>query len=305
MLVLVATDTGCRVFTDAGERDLELPGQSVGALTSDVGDACLAIVDGQEIWRRTAGGWSRVATTSVFLESIVSSNGIIFAGSMAEAVVVRIAPSGQAERLAGFDIVPGRRQWFAEGPPLSVRALTATADGSAIMAAVHVGGIPRSTDAGLTWAPTVPIAFDVHEVRAHSSLPNVVAAAAAVGLCVSHDGGATWKVISEGLELTNSLAVAVLDDEVLFSIQDGPFAKRSQLWRWRIGDTRVERVRDGLPEWLEGKVDTAHLAAGGGRAAVVDAGGNLWLASAGSTGFRRTATDLKHAVGLLISSTER
>jgi hypothetical protein len=141
--------------------------------------------------------------------------------------------------------------------------------------------------------------FDVHEVCAHPSLSNIVAAAAAVGLCMSHDGGRNWNVLSEGLEMTNSLAVAVLDEEVLFSIQDGPFAKRSQVWRWRIGGERVEQVRDGLPEWLDGKIDTAHITASCGRAAIVDGGGNLWLSTAGSSGWERIATGL-YAFGLLI-----
>jgi hypothetical protein len=63
----------------------------------------------------------------------------------------------------------------------------------------------------------------------------------------------------DGLELKDSLAVAVLENEVLFSVQDGPFAKCSQVWRWRIGSKGLEAVRNGLPEWLEGKVDTAKL----------------------------------------------
>jgi hypothetical protein len=117
---------------------------------------------------------------------------------------------------------------------------------------------------------------------------------------VSQDAGRNWNVLSEGLELTSSLAVAVLDEEVLFSIQDGPFAKRSQVWRWRIGGERVEQVRDGLPEWLDGKIDTAHIAANGGRAAVVDGGGNLWLSRAGANGWKRIAADLGYAFGLLI-----
>ena len=71
------------------------------------------------------------------------------------AILVRLTSEGE-ERVAGFDHVPGREDWFAHGPPLGVRALIATADGSAILAAVHVGGIPRSTDGGLTWRPTVP-----------------------------------------------------------------------------------------------------------------------------------------------------
>jgi len=58
----------------------------------------------------------------------------------------------------------------------------------------------------------------------------------------------------DGLELKDSLAVAVLENEVLFSVQDGPFAKCSQVWRWRIGSKGLEAVRNGLPEWLEGKL---------------------------------------------------
>jgi hypothetical protein len=219
--------------------------------------------------------------------------------------MVRIGANGKAERLNGFDSVPGRSEWFAGGPPLGVRSLTATADGAAILAAVHVGGIPRSSERGESWTPTIPIGHDVHEVRAHPSLPNTVAAAAAVGLCVSQDGGRNWDVLSEGLELTYSLAVAVLHDEVLFSIQDGPFAKRSQVWRWRIGSEHVEQVRDGLPEWLKGKVDTGWIATGGGRAAIVDGGGNLWLSRAGASGWERIAARLPYAWGVLIEKLER
>ena len=64
------------------------------------------------------------------------------------------------ESIRGFDEVPGRDTWYAGsavingqvvGPPLGIRSMSATADGSAILANVHVGGIPRSTDGGATW----------------------------------------------------------------------------------------------------------------------------------------------------------
>jgi len=300
-VILVATGSGCRAFTDAGEGRTELAGRHVCAVAPEAGGTCLAVVDGQEIWRRDASGiWSRVATAGINLQSIASVDGIIFGGGMDEAVMVRIPLNGKPERLKGFDNVPGRSEWFGNGPPLGVRSLTATADGAALLAAVHVGGIPRSSDRGETWTPTVPVMFDVHEVSAHPSLPNIVAAAAAVGLCVSQDGGRNWNVLSEGLEMTSSLAVAALDKDVLFSIQDGPLAKRSQVWRWPFGGERVEQVRDGLPEWLDGKIDTAHIAAGGGRATIVDGGGNLWLSTAGASGWERIATGLAYAFGLLI-----
>jgi hypothetical protein len=299
-LVLVATSTGCRVFSSNSDGRVELPGRCVWAISHDVGGAGLAIVDGKEIWRRSPGAqWSLVATTDVTLASIASINGRIFAGAMEDAVMVSISSDNEVERLTGFDSVPGRNKWFGNGPPLHVRALTATADGGAVMAAVHVGGIPRSTDLGKTWAPTIPVEFDVHEVRAHSSSP-IVAAAAAVGLCVSNDDGQNWVVIADGLEVTDSLAVAVLPDEVLFSIQDGPFAERSQIWRWPIYGQRIEQVRQGLPLWLKGKVDTGHIAAHKGQAAIVDGGGDLWLSRMGSTGWDRIATDLQYAFGVQI-----
>jgi hypothetical protein len=139
-------------------------------------------------------------------------------------------------------------------------------------------------------------------VRAHPALPNIVGAAAAVGLCVSHNGGHTWEIVSEGLELKYSLAVAVLHDEVLFSISDGPFAKQSRIWRWRIGSERVEQVREGLPEWLDGKVDTAQIAASSECAAFVDGGGKLWLSEAGSKGWKCLAADIPYPFGLLVLS---
>jgi hypothetical protein len=289
------------MFSRTGEGPTELAGRLVSALAPEIGGTCLAVVDKQEIWRRSVNGeWSQVATTGIWLQSIVSVGGVLFCGGMEEAVMVRISPGGEAERLKSFDNVPGRSEWAAGGPPLGVRALTATADGTVILGAVHVGGIPRSTDGGETWRPTLPIMFDVHEVCSHPTLPNIVAAAAAVGLCISRDGGQNWNVLSEGLELTNSLAAAALADEVLFSIQDGPFAKRSQVWRWRISGGGVEQVRDGLPQWLEGKIDTAHIAASGRQAAIVDGEGNLWLSRAGSSGWERVSTDLPHAFGLLV-----
>jgi hypothetical protein len=296
--VIVATSTGCRVFSEDSDGQIELAGRFVWAMARDHEGGCLAIVDETEIWRRSMSGeWSQVATTDVALASIASVNGKIFAGSMEEAVMVSIAPSNEVEHLAGFDHVPGRSEWIAHGPPLHVRSVTATADCGAILAAVHVGGIPRSTDGGVNWAPTIPTEFDVHEVRAHPLSP---LADAAVGLCVSIDDGRKWSVVAHGLELTSFLSVAVLPDELLFSIQDGPFADRSQIWRCRINGHRLQQVRRGLPLWLKGKVDTGHLTAKKRQAAVLDGGGDLWLSKAGSTGWVRVANDLQGAFGVLI-----
>jgi hypothetical protein len=300
--ILVATDSGCRVFGELGERKVELAGRRLGPLASDVDGACVAIVNEKEIWRRSADGtWDKLVDVDMELQAICCGRTAIFCGGMSHAEIIRIAPGGRAVRLNSFDAVPGRSEWLAVGPPLGVRAITETSDGSTVFAAVHVGGIPRSEDGGETWGPTIPIKFDVHEVRSHPRIPNLIAAAAAVGLCVSHDSGRNWIVLDQGLEkLKTALAVAFLNDEALFSVQDSPFATRSKLWRWRIGGTQLEIVKDGLPEWLDGKVDTNQIATANGQAAFIDGGGNLWHSDTGSQNWRRIATGLPYAFGLLI-----
>jgi hypothetical protein len=69
------------------------------------------------------------------------------------------------------------------------------------------------------------------------------------------------------------------------------------LANWRDA---TQIVGDGLPEWLEGKIDTNQIATGAGRAAIIDGGGNLWLSDAGSRNWRCIATRLRYGFGLLI-----
>ncbi|MDP9175495.1 MAG: hypothetical protein M3O30_16760 [Planctomycetota bacterium] len=302
--VLVGTDTGCRVFSEARELGQELAGRNVGPLAAGIDGSCIAVVDHQELWRRSHDRiWFQLAATNFGMQSILEMDGALLGGGLEEAAIVRVSNGNDIERLKGFEETPGHSEWRAGGPPLGVRSLAATCDGETLIAAVHVGGLPRSQDRGRTWTPTIPIMFDVHEVRAHPSRPGFVAAAAAVGLCVSHDGGKLWEVMANGLNITNSLAVAVLESEVLFSVQDGPFAKQSQLWRWPIGgEGELQQVRQGLPEWLEGKVDTAQITSGGDRAAICDGGGNLWLSDTQSSGWKCLGKGLGYASGLLIVS---
>lgn len=298
--VLVATAGGCRVFEESGSSTTELEGRAVICLAPDADGGALALLDGHQIWRRTRGGdWSLALVSGIGLASILSLDGWIFGGGMSEGALIRGTPGGEPERMVGFDDTPGRSSWFPQGPPVHVRSLAVSCDSRVLMAAVHVGGIPRSEDGGVTWKPSLPIEQDVHEVRTHPTDSSFAAAASGLGLCVSRDAGLTWEVIVEGLDLKDSLAVAVLQDEVLFSIQESPFASASQLWRWRLAGA-CEQVRDGLPEWLSGKLDTGHVAAAHGRAALVDGGGNVWLSSRGSRGWTCLATGLTHAFGILL-----
>jgi hypothetical protein len=134
-----------------------------------------------------------------------------------------------------------------------------TADRRVLLANVHVGGIPRSTDGGATWHPTIDIDTDVHEVCAHPTNPGVVIAAAAVGLCV--------------------MVVAASTDH---------FAKQGAIYRRPLDGRHSFEPVGGLPRWIDGIADTRCVATQGSAAAVADRAGNLWLSTdSGQTWVRR------------------
>src|SRR5439155_5763684 len=112
-----------------------------------------------------------------------------------EANLLRLE-DGALVPVAAFDAVEGRDEWHTPwGAPADVRSLTRTSTGT-LLANVHVGGVVRSTDGGASWSPTIDIDADVHHVLGGPGA--TVVAAAAVGLCVSDDDGATWSVVDEG-----------------------------------------------------------------------------------------------------------
>jgi hypothetical protein len=261
----------------------------------------MAIVDGRELCRRNADGtWTTLTTTAVDLSALTTAGDVVFAGTVG-AHMLRLRPDNGLEPLPGFDAVTGRDHWHGVGGPIEVRSLTATVNGEALLANVHVGGIPRSTDGGASWQPTIDVDNDVHEVRADPAKGNVVMAAAAVGLCESHDAGRSWTVVDDGMHASYARAVAFAEGDVLVSVSDGPFATRSAIYRRAANGGPLRRLRDGLPEWLDGNVDTRCLGAGTGHAALADRGGNLWVSTDGLTGWAIAAKDLPHVTSVVVT----
>jgi hypothetical protein len=274
MSVLVATSDGVHGFSGS-EHDIALAGHSVDGLAANE-TQWFAIVDGHEVWKRDPSlDWRAVATGDVGLSSIHVHGTHVFTGTY-DARLLRVR--GDAlDPVESFDTAPGRDEWHAVGPSLNVRSMTSTSDGGALLANVHVGGILRSTDDGATWKPTIAVDDDVHQVRAHPSEPTVFAAAA-VGLCASVDAGATWTVEADGLPHTYARAVAYDGDDVLVTVSNGPFARRSALYRRPVVGGAIVRVDDGLPdEGFSGNVDTACVDARDGSVALADGGGNVWV----------------------------
>jgi photosystem II stability/assembly factor-like uncharacterized protein len=158
-----------------------------------------------------------------------------------------------------------------------------------LLANVHVGGVPRSTDNGATWQPTIDIDTDVHEVCAHPTDPRVVIAAAAVGFCLSHDGGATWTVDEDGLHASHCSAVAFLGHDALVAASTDHFASQGAVYGRSIDAPRpFVPAGGGLPRWIDGIADTRCIATRASTAAVADRAGNLYLSTdSGRTWSRR------------------
>ena len=283
--VLVATDGGLLAVRDDEPPHAQLAGR-ITALRVDGTVGSWAVVERRALARRADDGSWAVEPVALDppITAVLATRGGALVGT-SDARLARVGDRG-AEPVSGFDRLAGRDRWHAVGSSAPyVRSLSATAEGGALLASVHVGGIPRSRDGGASWEPTVDIEADVHEVRAHPVHPQVVMAAAAVGLLKSQDAGATWgPPATTGLHATYLRALAFPAEAVVVSASDGPVGRRSALYRRSLDRGSFERCTNGLPEWLPAIVDTGTLDARGDQvvAAAADTvfasedGGQTW-----------------------------
>src|SRR4051794_5723965 len=291
MSVLVTTVDGYRIFTSSGKEVSSLEGHRVESFTPGPDGTFLAVIDRHDVWSHGRDGeWTPLAKSDATLTAVVAAGDAVFAGTN-DARVLRLTPSGALEPLAGFDAVPGRDEWHQVGSPLQVRTMTSTCDGAVVLVNVHVGGIPRSSDAGVTWHPTLAVDDDVHQVLAHPTRPEIVVAAASVGLCRSADGGATWTSTTEGMDLTYARGVAFVGDDVVVTVSEGPWASRAVVYRAPVDGGVAALVRGGLGE-LHGNVDSRCVASDGMVVALADGDGNVWRSASRFEGFERIAAGL-------------
>jgi hypothetical protein len=192
--------------------------------------------------------------------------------------------------LEAFESAPGRAEWFTPwGGPPDVRSL-AEDDRGVMYCNVHVGGILRSDDGGTTWAPTIEIRSDVHEV---TTAAETVIAATAWGLASSSDKGDSWEFDDGSLHANYARAVVVAGDMVVMSASSGPRGGASTLYR-RPLDAPGSFVRCGgeLPEWFSDNIDTGCLAASSETVAFGTEDGELFLSDDSAETFTCVADNL-------------
>lgn len=166
-----------------------------------------------------------------------------------------------------FAEAPDREKWYTPwGGPPDVRSMSAGPAGI-LYVNVHVGGILRFDDSGPT--PTLDIDSDVHQVVAHPERVDLVVAATARGLAVTHNGH-DFEFFRNGLDSTYCRAVAVDGDTVLISSSRGPRGGNARLHRGAVDGGALETCSDlGT---FDGNIDTHCVA--------VDAG--TWFVGHGS-----------------------
>jgi hypothetical protein len=285
--ILVATwDDG--LFSVTGKVvHQELADQSARSLAADGHGRVLAIVGRHSLCRRSSDGeWTEIATSEFDLSCCVQVGNVVFVGTD-DARILRVDPDGTQQRLTGFDTVEGRDGWYAGtaivdgkvmGPPLGIRSIAATCDGAVLLANVHVGGIPRSTDSGLTWRPTIDIDSDVHQVCTHPARPDIVIAAASAGLCISRDAGTTWTIEQRGLHAHYCSAVAFGRNDIFVAASTDHFATQGAVYRRPIDDNGpLQPLSGGMPKWIDGIADTDCIATRDSMAAVIDRSGCLYV----------------------------
>jgi hypothetical protein len=308
--ILVATwDNG--VFNVTGKMvEHELADRPVRSLTADGLGRVLAIVGGHSLYRRSSDGeWTEIAKSEFDLSCCVPIEDAVFVGTD-DARILRVDLDGAQRCLTGFDAVEGRDKWYAGtavvdgkvmGPPLGVRSMAATCDGSVLLVNVHVGGVPRSTDAGLTWQPTIDIDTDVHQVCAHPTRPDIAIAAAGAGLCMSRDAGATWTTERQGLHAHHCSAVAFGRNDVFVSAATDPFAAQGAVYRRAIdGNGALQPLGGGMPEWVDRGVDTDCIATRDCVVALIDRSGRLYVSPDDGASWSSPCDRLPDPSGLLI-----
>ncbi len=246
----------------------------------------IVVAAGRRVLWHGTGGWTEIGRASGVVCAVDAPGGVLIGTEGAH--LLRFAAGG-FESIDSFDQVPGRDQWYTPwGGPPEVRSVTRTPD-NVLLVNVHVGGIARSHDSGRSWQPTVDIHDDVHQVRSVWDRDGVVLAAASVGLLISNDDGATWRVHTRGLHATYCRATAATDDAVLVSASEGPRGRQSAIYRTNIDATeRFDRVTD----WIDGNVDSHAVDARGVFAAFGTPRGEIYESTDSGATWIRTRTGL-------------
>lgn len=165
---------------------------------------------------------------------------------------------------------------------------------------VHVGGVLRSRDAGVSWHQTVDIGIDVHQVIPGPEA-SMLLAATGKGFAESRDRGDSWSLTGEGLDFSYMRAVAIAGEQIFASAATGPHGDTGAVYRRSIDEKAFRKCGKGLPEWFAGNVDTFCIGSDGvSLLALGVPGGVLYVSEDSGESWVRAEHQLPQINGVLI-----
>lgn len=166
----------------------------------------------------------------------------------------------QWRRLDGFHRQPSARFWHPAKGGCAVHSLMAAPDGQTLYAALAAGGVYRSDDGGVSWAPknagirapylagANPVAgHNDHSLRLHPQDASRLYRQSHTGTWRSDDRGDTWVEITAGLpsDFGYALGLDPRAPDTLFTIPEESSQFRSTV----DGRLRVYRTDDAGASW--------------------------------------------------------
>lgn len=181
-----------------------------GVILAGTTDGVMRSEDGGETWRQVSEGLHQRHVRWLAYHPDVSD--LEYIGTEPAGIFVSHDGGDSWRGRPEVEALRDRHRWFLPYSPEAGCVRGFAFHGDRAYAAVEVGGVLRSDDAGDTWRlvggstgeptfdlPPAPLVFaDVHWVETHPASPDLVYAATAEGLYRSSDGGDTWSVTHAG-----------------------------------------------------------------------------------------------------------
>jgi len=199
---------------------------SVEQLLADVGVQCVAVdphnaqrlyagtfdrglfrsADGGKTWTQAGDGipHGRVLSVAVSPSDRTGDSGAVFAGTEPSSLY-RSRDAGETwEDMPKLREIPSAPTWsFPPRPWTSHVRWIAPHWGNPnlIYAGIELGGVMRSTDGGQTWEDRKSGSYhDSHAVLTHPTALERIYEAAGGGVALSHDAGASWSEVDDGMD---------------------------------------------------------------------------------------------------------